>query len=145
MRSEMLSQSDRQQLDELGYLVLPGFVAPAMLAELRDRVETLWAQEGDQAGSEFRAEPGKSLRIPSILGEAGTAVEFNDVLLGSDGNSVRAGVPTLSGAKVTGEIVKHGKDEKIIVFKFKRRKNYARKQGHRQKFTEVRIKDITLG
>ena len=43
MRSEMLSQSDRQQLDELGYLVLPGFVAPAMLAELRDRVETLWA------------------------------------------------------------------------------------------------------
>ena len=67
------------------------------------------------------------------------------MLLGSDGNSVRAGVPTLSGAKVTGEIVKHGKDEKIIVFKFKRRKNYARKQGHRQKFTEVRIKDITLG
>ena len=96
-------------------------------------------------GKQFRAEPGKSLRIPSILGEAGTAVEFNDVLLGSDGNSVRAGVPTLSGAKVTGEIVKHGKDEKIIVFKFKRRKNYARKQGHRQKFTEVRIKDITLG
>ncbi len=96
-------------------------------------------------GKQFRAEPGKSLRIPSILGEAGTAVEFNDVLLGSDGNSVRAGVPTLAGAKVTGEIVKHGKDEKIIVFKFKRRKNYARKQGHRQKFTEVRIKDITLG
>ena len=96
-------------------------------------------------GKQFRAEPGKSLRIPSILGEAGTAVEFNDVLLGSDGNSVRAGVPTLSGAKVTGEIVKHGLDEKIVVFKFKRRKNYARKQGHRQKFTEVRIKDITLG
>jgi len=96
-------------------------------------------------GKQFRAEPGKSLRIPSILGEAGTAVEFNDVLLGSDGDSVRAGVPTLSGAKVTGEIVKHGKDEKIIVFKFKRRKNYARKQGHRQKFTEVRITDITLG
>ena len=96
-------------------------------------------------GKQFRAEPGKSLRIPSILGEAGTTVEFNDVLLGSDGNAVRMGVPTLSGAKVTGEIVKHGKDEKIIVFKFKRRKNYARKQGHRQKFTEVRIKDITLG
>ncbi|MEO7522212.1 MAG: 50S ribosomal protein L21 [Gemmatimonas sp.] len=96
-------------------------------------------------GKQFRAEPGKSLRIPSILGDAGTAVEFNDVLLGSDGNSVRAGVPTLSGAKVTGEIVKHGLDEKIVVFKFKRRKNYARKQGHRQKFTEVRIKEITLG
>ena len=57
---------------------------------------------------------------------------------------MHTGVPALSGAKVTGEIVKHGRGEKIIVFKFKRRKNYARKQGHRQGFTEVRIKDITL-
>ena len=79
------------------------------------------------------------------LGDAGSAVEFNDVLLGSDGTNVRTGVPTLSGAKVTAEIVKHGRGEKIVVFKFKRRKNYARKQGHRQGFTEVRIKDITLG
>ena len=58
---------------------------------------------------------------------------------------MRLGVPTLSGAKVTGEIVKHGLGDKIVVFKFKRRKNYARKQGHRQGYTEVRIKDITLG
>ena len=96
-------------------------------------------------GKQFRAEPGKSLRIPSLLGDAGTAVEFNEVLLGSDGASIRTGIPTLTGARVTGEIVKHGLDDKIIVFKFKRRKNYARKQGHRQKFTEVRIHDITLG
>ena len=96
-------------------------------------------------GKQFRAEPGKSLRIPSILGEAGTAVEFNDVLLGSDGSSIKTGVPMLSGAKVTGEIVKHGLGDKIIVFKMKRRKNYAKKQGHRQGYTEVRIKDITLG
>ena len=96
-------------------------------------------------GKQFRAEPGKTLRIPSIMGDAGASVEFNDVLLGSDGNTVKTGVPSLSGAKVTAEIVKHGLDDKIIVFKFKRRKNYARKQGHRQKFTEVRIKDINLG
>jgi large subunit ribosomal protein L21 len=97
-------------------------------------------------GKQFRAEPGKTLRIPSLQGEAGTTVEFSDVLLGTDGdNKVRLGVPTLSGAKVTGEIVKHGLGEKIVVFKFKRRKNYARKQGHRQGYTEVRIKDITLG
>lgn len=96
-------------------------------------------------GKQFRAEPGKSLRIPSLLGDAGTAVEFNDVLLGSDGQNIRTGVPSISGAKVTGEIVKHGLGDKIVVFKFKRRKNYARKQGHRQKFTEVRIKEITLG
>jgi large subunit ribosomal protein L21 len=55
------------------------------------------------------------------------------------------GVPTLSGAKVTGEIVKHGLGDKIIVFKMKRRKNYAKKQGHRQGFTEVKINKITLG
>lgn len=96
-------------------------------------------------GKQFRVESGKSIRIPTLVGEAGGAVEFNDVLLGSDGSNVRTGVPTLSGAKVTGEIVKHGLGDKIVVFKFKRRKNYAKKQGHRQGFTEVRIKDISLG
>ena len=96
-------------------------------------------------GKQFRAEPGKTIRVPSLLGEAGTSVEFNDVLLGSENGNVRAGVPALSGAKVTAEIVKHGLGDKIVVFKFKRRKNYARKQGHRQGYTEVRIKDITLG
>jgi len=96
-------------------------------------------------GKQYRVEPGTKLRVPSLPGDAGTAIEFNDVLLGSDDNGVRTGVPTLSGAKVTGEILKQGKDDKIIVFKFKRRKNYARKQGHRQKFTEVRIDTITLG
>ena len=96
-------------------------------------------------GKQFRVEPGKSIRIPTIPGDAGTSVEFNDVLLGNTGSSVKVGVPALKGATVTGEIVKHGLDDKIIVFKFKRRKNYARKQGHRQKFTEVRIKSISLG
>ena len=96
-------------------------------------------------GKQFRVEPGQTLRVPSLLGEAGTQVTFNEVLLGSDGNNVQTGVPTLQGAKVTGEIVKHGRGDKIVVFKFKRRKNYARKQGHRQGYTEVRIKDITLG
>jgi large subunit ribosomal protein L21 len=96
-------------------------------------------------GKQFRAEPGRSIRIPSLLGDAGTTVEFNDVLLGSNGTDIRTGVPTLSGAKVTGQIVKHGLGEKIVVFKFKRRKNYAKKQGHRQGFTEVRITDISLG
>jgi large subunit ribosomal protein L21 len=96
-------------------------------------------------GKQYKVEPGKSLRIPSLPGDAGTAVEFNEVLLGSDGTTTRTGVPTLSGAKVTAEIVKQGLGDKIIVFKFKRRKNYARKQGHRQGYTEVRIKNITLG
>ena len=87
-------------------------------------------------GKQFRVEPGMTLRLPTLVGDAGASIEFNDVLLGSDGNTVHT--------KVTGEIVKHGRGDKIVVFKFLRRKNYARKQGHRQGFTEVRIKDITL-
>src|SRR3954465_15242198 len=96
-------------------------------------------------GKQFRVEPGRTYRIPSLAGEAGSDIEFNEVLLGSDGSNVRTGVPALKGARVTGEIVKHGRGEKIIVFKHKRRKNYARKRGHRQGFTEVRITDISLG
>ena len=96
-------------------------------------------------GKQFRVESGKKYRFPTMVGEAGGSVEFNDVLFGNDGKNVMTGIPTLSGAKVTGEIVKHGLGDKIIVFKMKRRKNYAKKQGHRQGFTEVKIKDITLG
>lgn len=96
-------------------------------------------------GKQFRVEPGKRYRIPSLVGDAGGQIEFNDVLLGSDGNNVKTGIPSLSGAKVTGEIVKHGLGDKIVVFKFKRRKNYSKKQGHRQGFTEVKINDISLG
>lgn len=96
-------------------------------------------------GKQFRVESGKKYRFPTIVGEAGGSIEFNDVLLGNDGQNVKTGIPSLSGAKVTGEIVKHGLGDKIIVFKMKRRKNYAKKQGHRQGFTEVKINDITLG
>jgi large subunit ribosomal protein L21 len=96
-------------------------------------------------GKQFRAEKGTTLRLPTLVGDAGATVEFNDVLLSSDGSNVKVGVPTLKGASVTAEIVKHGLGEKIVVFKFKRRKNYSKKQGHRQGFTEVRISDITLG
>ena len=96
-------------------------------------------------GKQFRVEAGKKYRIPTVVGEAGGSIEFNDVLLGSDGENVKTGIPLLSGARVTGEILKHGLGDKIIVFKMKRRKNYAKKQKHRQGFTEVQINDITLG
>ncbi|HET7586254.1 MAG TPA: 50S ribosomal protein L21 [Gemmatimonadaceae bacterium] len=96
-------------------------------------------------GFQFRAEPGKTLRVPTIAAQVGETVTFNEVLLGSDGDAVRAGTPLVDGASVSAEIVRHGRGPKITIFKFKRRKNYARKQGHRQNFTEVRINDITLG
>lgn len=95
-------------------------------------------------GKQFRAEPGKTLRIPSLDIEPGQSVTFDEVLL-AGGDEIKVGAPLLSGAAVTAEVVKHGKGEKIIIFKHKRRKNYRRKQGHRQKFTEVRVGEINLG
>lgn len=96
-------------------------------------------------GKQFRAEKGQTLRLPRIDAEAGSKITFDEVLLASDGQSITPGLPLVKGAKVEAEIVREGKGEKIYVFKFKRRKNYRRKTGHRQHFTEVRITDVTLG
>jgi large subunit ribosomal protein L21 len=97
------------------------------------------------SGKQFRAEKGKTLRLPLMSAEAGSKVTFDEVLLSSDGQTIRAGSPLVAGAKVEAEVVGVGKEPKIYVFKFKRRKNYRRKTGHRQKYTEVRITDLTLG
>lgn len=96
-------------------------------------------------GKQFRAEPGRTIRIPSIATDVGEAVTFDDVLLTSTDDGISVGAPTVAGAKVVGEVVEHGKDKKIVVFKWKRRKNYRRKQGHRQKYTAVRIDEIQAG
>ncbi len=94
---------------------------------------------------QFRVEPGQKIRIPSLDAQVGEAVTFPEVLMASADGDVKVGTPTVEGAEVTGEVVAHGKGEKIIVFKWKRRKNYRRKEGHRQKYTEVRIGEIRVG
>ena len=76
--------------------------------------------------------------------EPGDAVTFEDVLVASDGKDVQVGAPIVEGAKVKAEVVRHGRDRKIIVFKRKRRKGYRRKQGHRQGFTEIRVDEILV-
>jgi len=96
-------------------------------------------------GKQFRAEKGKTLRLPLMGAEAGAKVTFDEVLLSSDGQTVRTGAPLVPGAAVEAEVVGEGKEPKIYVFKFKRRKNYRRKTGHRQRYTEVRITDLKLG
>ena len=96
-------------------------------------------------GKQFRAEKGKTLRLPLMSAEAGAKVTFDEVLLSSDGKTVKAGASLVHGSKVVGEVVGEGKEPKIYVFKFKRRKNYRRKTGHRQGYTEVRITDLQLG
>lgn len=93
---------------------------------------------------QFRAEPGTRLRIPTLQAEAGDSVRFDEVLLAGDGDQVSIGRPIVEGASVTAEVLGHGRDAKVIVFKRKRRKGYRKKQGHRQGYTEIRIDEIAL-
>ncbi len=96
-------------------------------------------------GKQFRAEKGQTLRLPLMSAEPGSTVTFDEVLLASDGDNITAGSPLVKGAAVEAEVLREGKEKKIFVFKFKRRKNYRRKTGHRQRFTEVRVTDVRVG
>lgn len=96
-------------------------------------------------GQQFRAEPGMTIKVPLLAAEPGTKVVFDQVLLASDGKNIQTGLPMLSGAKVTAEVVRHGKAKKIHIFRFARRHGYRRHAGHRQQFTEVRIADVKVG
>jgi len=96
-------------------------------------------------GKQWRAEPGATLRLPSLEAEPGQQVVFDEVLLADSDGELMVGRPSLDGASVATEVVRHGRGEKIVVFKMKRRKGYRRKQGHRQDFTEVKVVDIALG
>jgi large subunit ribosomal protein L21 len=79
------------------------------------------------------------------VAEPGDKVTFDQVLLTGDGpDGVLVGTPVVEGASVTAEVLRHGRDRKLIVFKRKRRKGYRRKQGHRQDFTEIRIDEVAL-
>ncbi len=97
------------------------------------------------AGFQYRAELGVILRLPSLNAEQGDTVTFDEVLLGAADDEVLVGRPTLEGAAVRAQVLRHGRADKVIVFKFKRRKNYRRKSGHRQGYTEVRVSEIDLG
>lgn len=91
---------------------------------------------------QFRAEPGSTVKVPTLEGEPGTKVTFDEVLLLSDGQQVQAGKPLLKGVKVTAEVVRHGLGKKIRIFRFARRTGYRRHGGHRQGFTEIKIQDV---
>jgi large subunit ribosomal protein L21 len=93
-------------------------------------------------GKQYRVETGAILRVEKLEGDVGAEVAFGEVLMLSDGEDVRIGRPVVEGASVKGHIVEQGKHKKILVFKYKRRKRYRRKQGHRQPFTAVRIDAI---
>ena len=93
-------------------------------------------------GLQVRVTPGTAVRVGKLVGEVGSAVEFSEVLLVGGEGEAKVGKPLVSGAKVLGTIKAHGRGEKITIFKSKRRKNYRRKQGHRQDYTEVQVTEI---
>ena len=96
------------------------------------------------AGKQYKAEKDKFIYTNTLAGKEGDKVEFSTVLLVSDGSKVSVGAPSVSGAKVSGKILSHVKDDKVIIFKKKRRKGYKKKNGHRQQFTRIEITGITL-
>ena len=95
-------------------------------------------------GKQYRVEPDQTVLVEKLAGNAGDKIVFDEVLLVSsgDGGKVTVGKPTVAGAKVTGEIVEHTLGDKLTVFKFRLRKNYVRKNGHRQELTRVKIAAI---
>ena len=92
-------------------------------------------------GKQFRVEEGGTVRLPSIDKAAGETVELEALVVGGDGG-VRVGSPVVDGAAVRATVVDHGRGDKIIVFKWKRRKQYKRTRGHRQDYTTVKIESI---
>lgn len=92
-------------------------------------------------GKQYRVSKGDKIFVEKLEGNVGDAVSFDQVLL-LGGEAVKIGKPLVSGAKVEAKILEHGRGEKVIIFKFRRRKNYHRKTGHRQPFTTLQITDI---
>jgi large subunit ribosomal protein L21 len=93
-------------------------------------------------GKQYRVSEGDRLRVERLTGDVGSKIELSEVLM-IGGEKVAVGKPLVAGAKVTAEITAQDRGKKIIVFKFRRRKNYRKKRGHRQYFTELKITGIT--
>ncbi len=98
----------------------------------------------ETGGKQYRVEEGDILSVEKLGVPEGESVVFDKVLMVSDEEGIKVGQPYVEGAKVEGQLLFHGKGRKIIVFKYKPKKNYRRKQGHRQPFSRVEIKKITV-
>ncbi len=95
----------------------------------------------ETGGKQYKVSPGETIRVEKLLGDEGAPVEFSKVLAVKTDDGLKVG-EALASAKVTGKIVGEGRGPKIIVFKFKRKKQYKRTQGHRQDYTAVQVEEI---
>jgi len=96
----------------------------------------------EQGGFQFKVEPGVKIRVPLLDADAGASLTIEKVLLTADGGNITVGAPTIAGATVSAKVLDHGAGKKVLVIKKKRRKDYKRKNGHRQKFTRIEIVSI---
>lgn len=87
---------------------------------------------------------GDVIKVEKIVGDVGNSIEFNNVLMIKTDKEIKVGQPILANASVIGEVVEQGKAKKVVIFKMRRRKGYHKKQGHRQRFTAVKIKEIKI-
>ena len=95
-------------------------------------------------GKQYRVSSGDTIRVELVPGDEGDTVEMKDVLMVSQDGTATLGAPTVAGATVTAEVVGKGKADKVIVFKYKAKTRYRRKAGHRQRYTDLRITDISM-
>ena len=98
----------------------------------------------ETGGKQYRVTEGDTIYIEKLGVEAGDTVTFDRILSVTDGDKLTIGKPTVEGAKVTASVDKNGKQKKIVVYKMKPKKNYRRKQGHRQPYTKVTITNISV-
>ena len=98
----------------------------------------------ETGGKQYRVETGSTIQVESLPGDVGALIELDRLRLVHGDAGLVVGQPLVNGAKVTAEILRHGRTRSITVFKKKRRKNYRRRQGHRQLYTTLQIQEITL-
>ena len=94
-------------------------------------------------GKQHRVEEGETLKLEKLNSEVGSSIDFDRILLVANGDDVKIGEPVVAGAKVSAEIVSHGRGKKVRIVKFKRRKHHMKQMGHRQWYTEVKITGIS--
>ena len=93
-------------------------------------------------GKQYKVEAGATLKVEKLLGDVGSKVVIDKVLMVNDGDTTTIGAPLVAGATVSATVLSHGRADKVMIFKFRRRKHYRKTQGHRQSFTEIQIGEI---
>ncbi len=108
---------------------------------VRDKAKTMYAVI-KTGGKQYKVAAGEKLRVEKLEGEVGAKVVIDKVLMLNDGTNTTIGAPLVAGAKVSATVLSHGRADKVMIFKFRRRKHYRKTQGHRQSFTEIQIGEI---